>query len=188
MASSDIHKTSITTPFGAFEYKRMPYGLKNAAQSFQRVMDEVCRGLRFTFVYVDDILVASTNREQHKTHLRQLFEQTPICRTHHQPCEVPVREDQHWFPRTPHHQRTVSPPSLTKSERWPNSRNRSRYDNCRNFSAWLISSTDSYLVLHPSWHPYMKWWLIIVSWKDHYYPGHSSPRMFSWKRGRSWRD
>ena len=48
----DIHKTAITTPFGLFEFNRMPFGLRNAAQSFQRFMDEVTRGLPFRlYVY-----------------------------------------------------------------------------------------------------------------------------------------
>ena len=69
----DIPKTAIITPFGLFEFVRMPFGLKNAAQAFQRLMDTVCRGLNFVFVYIDDILVASKNVEEHQAHLRQLF-------------------------------------------------------------------------------------------------------------------
>ena len=38
---SDIPKTAITTPFGLFKFIRMPFGLRNAAQSFQRFMDQV---------------------------------------------------------------------------------------------------------------------------------------------------
>ena len=43
----------------------MSFGLKHAAQAFQRLMDTVCRGLEFAFVYLDDILVASINHQQH---------------------------------------------------------------------------------------------------------------------------
>ncbi|PIK55880.1 gag-pol polyprotein [Apostichopus japonicus] len=70
---ADIPKTAITTPFGLYEFTRMPFGLRNAAQSFQRLMDEVVRGLPFIFVYIDDMLIASASEEEHKVHLRQLF-------------------------------------------------------------------------------------------------------------------
>ena len=52
----------------------MPFGLKNAAQTFQRLMDAVVRDLPFLFVYLDDILVASESRERHVQHLETLFE------------------------------------------------------------------------------------------------------------------
>lgn len=70
---SDICKTAITTPFGLFEFKRTPFGLRNAAQSFQRFMDAVTRGLDFCYVYIDDILIASKSSNEHIDHLRQLF-------------------------------------------------------------------------------------------------------------------
>ena len=70
----DVPKTAIITPFGLYEFLRMPFGLKNAAQAFQRLMDTVCRGLDSAFVYIDDILVASRDRTEHKLHLHQLFD------------------------------------------------------------------------------------------------------------------
>ncbi len=70
----DVPKTAVITPFGLFKFLRMPFGLKGAAQTFQRLMDSVLRDMSFLFVYLDDILVASTSMEEHLTHLRQLFE------------------------------------------------------------------------------------------------------------------
>ena len=70
MSPEDIQKTAIVTPFGLYEFLRMPFGLKNAAQAFQRLMDGVFRGLDNVFVYLDDILVASVNAETHGRHLR----------------------------------------------------------------------------------------------------------------------
>lgn len=74
VAEDDIKKTAITTPIGNFEFLRMTFGLCNAAQTFQRFMHEVTRGLDFVYVYIDDILIASENAEEHKQHLRSLFE------------------------------------------------------------------------------------------------------------------
>jgi hypothetical protein len=53
----DISKTAVTTPFGLFEFVRMPFGLRIAAQTFQRFMDQVLQGLLFAFAYIDDVLV-----------------------------------------------------------------------------------------------------------------------------------
>ena len=52
----------------------MPFGLRNAGQTFQRFMDQVLRGLHFCFVYVDDILIASSSEEEHKEHLRKVLQ------------------------------------------------------------------------------------------------------------------
>jgi Reverse transcriptase (RNA-dependent DNA polymerase) len=59
MAVADIPKTEIVTPFCMFEYLYMPFGLKNAAQTFQRLMDKIFRRLHFLFTYLNDHLIAS---------------------------------------------------------------------------------------------------------------------------------
>ena len=51
----------------------MPFGLKNAAQTFQRLMDGILHGIPFIFIYLDDILVASHTDQEHEAHLRQVF-------------------------------------------------------------------------------------------------------------------
>nr|VZI12855.1 unnamed protein product [Spirometra erinaceieuropaei] len=72
--ASDVPKTAVTTPFGLFEFTRMPFGLRNATQTFQRFIDQVLRGLDFVYAYIDDLLVASSDAAEHEIHLRQLFE------------------------------------------------------------------------------------------------------------------
>ena len=74
MASEDIQKTAIITPFGLFEFLRMPFGLKNSAQAIQRLMDGILRGLPSVFVYLDDILVASPSASQHSQDLRTVLQ------------------------------------------------------------------------------------------------------------------
>lgn len=47
LAAEDKAKTAVITPFGLFEYNVMPFGLRNAAQTFQRLIDTALRGLNF---------------------------------------------------------------------------------------------------------------------------------------------
>uniref|UniRef100_A0A5S6Q5D3 RNA-directed DNA polymerase n=1 Tax=Trichuris muris TaxID=70415 RepID=A0A5S6Q5D3_TRIMR len=73
VSPDDVPKTAITTPFGLYEFVMMPFGLRNAAQTFQRVIDQVLRGLDSCFAYVDDILVASQSEDEHLSALQKLF-------------------------------------------------------------------------------------------------------------------
>ncbi|GFO40227.1 transposon ty3-g Gag-Pol polyprotein [Plakobranchus ocellatus] len=84
MAPSSIAKTTVVTSFGLGEFFRMPFGLKNADQSFQRLMDGVLREVPFAFVYLDDILVASHSPQEHSQHLQHLFTLLSSNHHHHQ--------------------------------------------------------------------------------------------------------
>lgn len=70
---SDIPKTAVVTPFGLFEFVRMPFGLCNAAQTFQRFIDRVLHGLPACYAYLDDILIASPDETTHLQHLKEVF-------------------------------------------------------------------------------------------------------------------
>jgi hypothetical protein len=70
IADEDRKKTAIITPFGLFEFNVMTFGLCNAAQTFQRFMDQVFFGLNFVICYIDDICIASKNEEEHYGHVR----------------------------------------------------------------------------------------------------------------------
>ena len=52
-----------------FEFKVCPFGLAQAPAYFQRIVDEVLRGLTFAFGYLDDILIFSPNVKTHLEHI-----------------------------------------------------------------------------------------------------------------------
>lgn len=76
MDPRDIEKTAFTVEGGHFEYVRMPFGLKNAPSTFQRVMDNVLKELQGTvcLVYLDDIIVYSTSLQEHVENLKKVFQ------------------------------------------------------------------------------------------------------------------
>ncbi len=61
MATANIAKMVIITPFGLFEFVRMPFGLLNAGMTFQHLMDTLLGKLPFALIYLNDIFIASTD-------------------------------------------------------------------------------------------------------------------------------
>ena len=70
----DIPKTAVITPFGLFEFLRMPFGLRNAGATCQRKVDRTCQDLESLFGYLDDLLVGSRTEKEHLQLLELLFE------------------------------------------------------------------------------------------------------------------
>ena len=60
-----IKKTAFVTPFGKYEYFKVPFGLAQAPSYFQNLMNKVLNGLNFTLAYLDDIIIFSETAEQH---------------------------------------------------------------------------------------------------------------------------
>ncbi|KAG8192181.1 hypothetical protein JTE90_027819 [Oedothorax gibbosus] len=69
--SKTFPSTAVTTHWGLYEYTRLCFELVNAPQTF---MHGVLRGLPFCYVYLDDILCFSESHEEHKGHLKTIFE------------------------------------------------------------------------------------------------------------------
>ena len=74
MACEDVCKTAIPTPFGLLQFLRLPFGLKNATQAFQRLKDTITSKLPGVFINLNDILIMSATPKQHFRHLKALCE------------------------------------------------------------------------------------------------------------------
>ncbi|MEL7521238.1 MAG: reverse transcriptase family protein, partial [Cyanobacteria bacterium J06553_1] len=73
LTESAIPKTAVITPFGLWEFLKLPFGVCNAVPTFQRLIDSVMAGLPYVFVYLDDLLIFSPDPESHEVHLRAVL-------------------------------------------------------------------------------------------------------------------
>ena len=72
----DVEKTAFITPNGLYCYNVMPFGLKNAGATYQRLVTKIFRPLigKTMEVYMDDMLVKSKEHPDHAKHLHETFE------------------------------------------------------------------------------------------------------------------
>ena len=68
-----IPKTAFTSPFGKYEYIKVPFGLAQAPAYFQELMTGVLKDLPFTMAYLDDIIIYSSTPEEHLQHIKTVF-------------------------------------------------------------------------------------------------------------------
>jgi len=75
MNPQDANKTAFTVENGHYEFTRMPFGLKNAPATFQRVMDNVLGDLigNVCLVYLDDIIIFSPSLQKHISDIKLVF-------------------------------------------------------------------------------------------------------------------
>jgi hypothetical protein len=68
----DKEKNSFTTSWGTFMYNKMPFGLMNARDTLQRVMDIafISKREKFVAIYLDDLTVLSNSYAEHLVHLK----------------------------------------------------------------------------------------------------------------------
>ena len=76
MDPNDQEKTSFITAQGTYCYRVMPFGLKNAGATYQRLVNRMFQKQIVTTmeVYIDDMLVKSTTAELHIAHLSEAFQ------------------------------------------------------------------------------------------------------------------
>ena len=91
LSEKDRLKTAFITSQCHYEYLRMPFGLKSAPSTFQRLMNNVLMGLIGTrrFVCLDDIIIFGETLEEHNDRLKEIFERLRqfILKTEPDKCE-----------------------------------------------------------------------------------------------------
>ena len=76
LALDDQVKTAFVTPIGSYHYKVMPFGLKNAGSTYQRMMTKMFESQmgKNIEVYIDDMVVKSKIVSKHIRDLKNIFE------------------------------------------------------------------------------------------------------------------
>ena len=74
LTTDSIPKTAFTSPFGKYEYVKVPFRLAQALAYFQELMTGVLKDLPFAMAYLDYIIIYSSTPEEHLEHIRTVFE------------------------------------------------------------------------------------------------------------------
>lgn len=92
----DVHKTAFSVEGGHYEFLRMPFGLKTAPATFQRLMNVVLGDLlgKICLVYLDDVIIFSTSLEEHLNSIRLVLNRIKKANLKIQPdkCEFLKKE------------------------------------------------------------------------------------------------
>ena len=63
----------MNSPFGKYEYVKVPFGLAQALAYFQELVTGIVKDFDFAIAYLDDIIIFSTTAEKHLSHIKQVF-------------------------------------------------------------------------------------------------------------------
>ena len=74
LTTDSIPKTAFISPFGKYEYVKVPFRLAQAPAYFQELMTGVLKDLPFAMAYLDDIFIYSSTPEEHLQHIKTVFE------------------------------------------------------------------------------------------------------------------
>ena len=81
---SPIPKTAFNSPFGKYEYVKVPVGLAQDPAYFQELMTGILKDFNFVITYLDDIIIFSKTVEEHLLHIKKVFEKLPSHETLHE--------------------------------------------------------------------------------------------------------
>ena len=80
MTQKEWEKTAFTIGTGLWQFTVMPFGLCNAPATFERLMENILRGLSWKtcLVYLDDIIIVEKSFEDHLKNLEEVFQRLKI--------------------------------------------------------------------------------------------------------------
>ena len=64
---------AFNSPFGKYEYVKVPFGLAQALAYFQELMTGILKDFSFMIAYLDDIIIFSKTLQVHLSHIRKVF-------------------------------------------------------------------------------------------------------------------
>ena len=68
------HKSTLVTPFGAFYFNRLPFGVASAPASYQKAMDTIFQGIPNLYIYMDDLLIFNEDHKSHEKIVSEVLE------------------------------------------------------------------------------------------------------------------
>ena len=94
LKKEDRPKVAFAADRRLWQFKRMPFGACNAPATFQRMMTKILGDLKFVFVYLDDVLIFSNNKIEHKQHVREVLKRIQVAglRLNAEKCNFGVKE------------------------------------------------------------------------------------------------
>ena len=76
-----ILKTAFNSPFGKYEYVKVPFGLAQAPAYFKELIPTgILKDFNFVITYLDDIIIFSNTLEEHLSHIRKVFEKLLLAK------------------------------------------------------------------------------------------------------------
>ena len=79
VAEEDQLNTTVNTPRGLLEFKRLPYGVASGPPEFGKTIIQILSGLSGAFCYFDDIIVGGKTRNEHNQNLERVFKKLDAC-------------------------------------------------------------------------------------------------------------
>lgn len=123
----DSEKTAFVTRRGVYKFTTAVMGLKNSSMTTQRNMDIILSGLNFLscLVYLDDVIIFSTDPESHVDRLREVFGRLRAANLKIKPskCRLMQKEVAFLGHRVSANGISPDPEKVSKVKNWPVPRN-----------------------------------------------------------------